>query len=202
MTAWGWLAKLLEIPALCHNAARNLDYRSRMGWCGRGVRFSTGIHIEYPEYVWIGDGVYLNDQCWISIIPPKLADSAPILKIGAGTYIGRFATLACMQRVELGERVLISDRVFIGDAMHGFQRLDLQIADQPMVSPGPVFIGDGTWIGIGASILPNVRIGRHCVIGANAVVTRDVPDFHVAAGVPARILRKIDEHATSADCFP
>ena len=55
----------------------------------------------------------------------------------------------------------------------------------------PVEIGDGCWLGINVVILPGVRIGRQCVIGANAVVADDIPDFSVAAGVPARVLRSI-----------
>ncbi|MBK8743875.1 MAG: acyltransferase [Propionivibrio sp.] len=117
----------------------------------------------------------------------------PELRIGDGCYIGRFGTLACINRVILGRDVMISDRVFIGDAVHGFARSDLPVRDQYLTSKGSVEIGDGTWIGIGVSILPNVAIGRNCVIGANSVVTRDVPDFCVVAGNPAKVIRSIAE---------
>ena len=94
-----------------------------------------------------------------------------------------------MNRVEIGRNVLISDRVFIGDSEHGHTCSDIPISEQYLHSAGPVEIGDGAWIGIGVSILPNVRIGRNCVIGAGSVVTHDIPDFSVAVGVPARVIK-------------
>ena len=62
-----------------------------------------------------------------------------------------------------------------------------------MFSPGPVSIGDGSWLGIKVAVMPNVSIGKGCVIGANSVVTRDVPDYHIAAGAPARVIKAVDE---------
>jgi acetyltransferase-like isoleucine patch superfamily enzyme len=173
-----------------------LPYIARMKKAGKGVFLGAGVRIEHPECVSLGDGVHLSDFCWISILTENRETGRPALPlqpeltIGEHTYIGRFATLACINRVAIGSNVMISDRVFIGDALHGHARPDLPIKDQYMVSPGPVMIGDGTWIGINVSILPNVTIGRNCVIGANSVVTSDIPDYCVAAGAPARVLRK------------
>jgi acetyltransferase-like isoleucine patch superfamily enzyme len=202
VTAWGWLAALLSIPGRIRDTAVERDGLRRLRAAGAGVRLGPGIRIEHPECVELGAGVRLSAHCWISVAAPRPDAPPPLVVIGAGTYIGRFATLACAGRLTIGERVLVSDRVFIGDARHEYTNRDLPIMDQPLAFAGPVVIGDGTWIGIGAAILPNVTIGRHCVIGANAVVTRDVPDHHVAVGVPARILRSIDPHATPVDRLP
>lgn len=166
---------------------------------GRNIVLGRGIRIEHPECIAIGDNVFLNDYCWLSVLRENRERDMPLqmlsphLSIGSGTYIGRFATLACINRITIGRDVLISDRVFIGDSEHGFARTDLPVKDQYMNSPGPVDIGDGTWIGIGVSILPNVCIGSNCVIGAGAVVTRDIPSFSVAAGVPARIIQRLEK---------
>jgi acetyltransferase-like isoleucine patch superfamily enzyme len=160
------------------------------------VRVGRGVQIEHPECVRMGRDVFVNEFCWLSIIRENRETGRPTralepeLEIGDGTYIGRFGTIACINRVSIGRNVLISDRVFIGDSEHGFSRTDLPIREQYMVSPGPVRIGDGTWLGINVSVLPNVSIGEHCVIGANSVVTGDIPDFCVAAGNPARVLRR------------
>ena len=97
-----------------------------------------------------------------------------------------------MNQILIGDNVLISDRVFIADSLHGYRDIAVPIRHQALYSPGPVEIGDGTWIGIGVSILPNVRIGKNCIIGANAVVTHDVPDYHVAIGVPAKNIGRAD----------
>lgn len=156
---------------------------------GEGIMLGRGVQIEHPEYVSIGDRVHLNDYCWLSVAVNNDVCERPELSIGSGTYIGRFGTLACINRLVIGHNVLISDRVFIGDSAHGYALNSVPIKEQPMSSPGPVTVGDGTWIGIGVAVLPNVKIGRNCVIGANSVVTRDVPDFCVAAGNPARVIR-------------
>lgn len=161
--------------------------------CGRNFRLENGAHFIHPEFISIGDDVTINSHAWFSIVPLTGKAGAPSLKIGKGTYIGRFATIACANRIVIGEDVLISDRVFISDVFHGFSDLTLPVSRQPLYSPGPVEIGYGTWIGIGACILPNVRVGKNCVIGANAVVTHDIPDYHVAAGVPARITGRVDK---------
>jgi acetyltransferase-like isoleucine patch superfamily enzyme len=110
--------------------------------------------------------------------------------MGDGTYIGRFATMAC-DHVSIRRHVLISDRVFIGDTLHRFDRTDLPIKEQYQISRGPVVIGDGSWIAIGAWILPNVRIGKNCVIRAGSVVTNDVRHYFIAAGNPACTLRTL-----------
>jgi len=170
-------------------------YYSNLQGVGSNVFFGRDIRIEHPEYVSLGDNVYLNDFCWISIVKHKSENNTPkILKnpsliIGDRTYIGRFATIACVNKIKIGEDVLISDRVFIGDVSHGYERNDLPIKDQDLMDSGPVEIGSGSWIGIGVSILPNIKIGKNCVIGAGAVVTRDIPDYSTAAGVPAKIIK-------------
>jgi acetyltransferase-like isoleucine patch superfamily enzyme len=167
---------------------------ARLKRSGKGIHLGRGILINHPECVVIGDDVFIHEHCWISILAINRETGAPDLpltpelSIGERTYIGRFATFACMDNITIGRDIMISDRVYIGDCLHGFRRGDLPIKDQYMHSPGPVVIGDGTWIGIGAAILPNVKIGRNCVIGANSVVTHDVPDGHVVAGSPAREL--------------
>ena len=160
---------------------------------GKGISLGRGVQIEHPEFVSLGDRVHLNDYCWLSVADSNYNCAQPVLSIGSDTYIGRFATLACINRLIIGRNVLISDRVFIGDAAHGFLQTSIPIKEQRLTSPGPVTIGDGSWIGIGVSILPNVAIGRNCVIGANSVVTRDIPDFCVVVGNPAKVIRSLVE---------
>jgi acetyltransferase-like isoleucine patch superfamily enzyme len=170
-------------------------YKNSLAGAGDRVRLGWGFKANYPQRVYLGSDVEINNYCWISLLPVNSqsgdADQIcdPKVHIGSRTYIGRFATIACMNEVSIGEDVLISDRVFIGDCYHGFDRPDLPIKGQYMFSPGAVTIGDGAWIGIGVSILPNVHIGKNAVIGANSVVRCDVPDYHIAAGVPAKIIR-------------
>lgn len=175
----------------------NFPYNWSIGNLGENVHLGYGLRIEYPEYLSIGNHVYINDFVWFSILKFNRQlnfsdiELKPHITIGDGTYIGRFATISCMNNIKIGKKVMISDRVFIGDASHGYIDKDLAIIDQYMFSPGPIKIGDESWIGINVSILANVTIGKHCIIGANSVVTKDIPDYHIAAGIPAKIIRKI-----------
>jgi acetyltransferase-like isoleucine patch superfamily enzyme len=152
----------------------------------------NGVNFTHPEFVEIDDNVTINSHVWFSIMPIMGDGNAPSLKIGKGTYIGRFVQISCVNRIIIENDVLISDRVFICDSLHGYSEINLPVSRQPLYSPGSVEIGSGTWVGIGVAILPNVKIGKNCVIGANTVVTRDIPDYHVAVGIPAHIVGRVD----------
>ena len=83
--------------------------------------------------------------------------------------------------------------MYITDCNHEYRDIDVSVIDQGIVQKGQkVSIGGGSYIGINAVIVWNIRIGRHCVIGANSVVTKDVPDYCVAVGSPARVIKNIE----------
>jgi len=114
-------------------------------------------------------------------------NNGPNLIIGDGTSIGRFFQVNSYLKVEIKENVLIADRVFISDVDHQFRNPEIAIIKQGVTEPKPTVIKQGAWIGIGAVITPGVSIGKNAVVGANAVVTKDVPDNHIALGVPSRM---------------
>jgi NDP-sugar pyrophosphorylase family protein len=177
----------------------SMPYRLALGQIGSRVVLSRGFSTNHPDCVFIDNDVFINEHCWMSLLKTNSQRGSPdvpllpVLRVGSNSYIGRFVTFACMDKIIIGADVMIADRVFIGDCHHGFMNRDLPIKEQYLFSPGPVHIGDGSWIGVNAAIMPKVTIGRNCVIGANSVVTSDVPDYHIAVGAPARILRKVDE---------
>ena len=109
--------------------------------------------------------------------------SHPTVEIGAGAYLGVFC---CVGDVTVEDDVLVGSHVSItnGSRQHGIERLDVPVREQPGEWPR-ITIGRDTWIGDRAIVMANV--GRHCVVGAGAVVTRAVPDFAIVAGCPARI---------------
>jgi acetyltransferase-like isoleucine patch superfamily enzyme len=121
----------------------------------------------------------------------KVGESTPRLVIEDGTRIGHFAHIASVNDVHIGKKVLIADRVYISDNLHSYHDIEVPIMDQPISFKGNVHIGDNSWIGENVSII-GARIGRHCVVGANSVVTRDIPDFCVAVGAPAKVIKKYD----------
>ena len=111
--------------------------------------------------------------------------SHPDTRIGSGTYIGPYCNLG---DVKLEKDVLISSYVSIinGTRQHGIDHLDLPVRDQPGEWP-KIRIGCDTWIGERAVIAAD--LGRHCVIGAGAVVTEPIPDYGIAVGIPAKVIR-------------
>lgn len=113
----------------------------------------------------------------------------PVLVLGERCVINVRCTILAHHSVVLGDDVWLGRDVFITDANHGYTDLDVAIGRQ-MGDGEPVSIGAGSWIGHGAVILPGVTIGRHVVVGAGSVVTTDLPDQCVAAGVPARVVRR------------
>lgn len=112
--------------------------------------------------------------------------------------LGEFASLNTGTRIEaeksvvLGKYVTTGPYVYISDRSHEYRDIYKPIIRQGYFSRGGVQIGDETWIGIHASIIGPVKIGKHCVIGANSVVTHDIPDYSVVVGNPGKIVKKFD----------
>ena len=134
----------------------------------------------------IGNGTLLEPGCWITMSP----DAS--IAIGEGTFLNRGTMLAATDRIEIGDHTMFANGCFIGDASHRYDDPDMPITWQGFTSKGPTRVGDNTWLGANVVVTSGVTIGERCVIGANSVVTRDIPAFSVAAGIPARVLRPID----------
>jgi lipopolysaccharide O-acetyltransferase len=120
----------------------------------------------------------------------------PCLHIGDDVQVNDHVHIAAINSVCIGNNVLIASRVFISDHDHGSYGDPGEHSD-PEVPPiqrklcsSPVYIGDNVWIGEGVGILPGVRIGQGAVIGCGAIVTRDVPEYSLAVGNPARVIKK------------
>jgi acetyltransferase-like isoleucine patch superfamily enzyme len=134
----------------------------------------------------IGRGVFVDRDAWFSVAPGAR------LTIGDNTHINRSFVVSCAGQVSIGRNVVMADRVFIGDTNHGYTDVSIPILRQPMSAPRRVVIEDDCWLGINVCVLSGVTIGRHSVIGANSVVTRDVPPFSVACGNPAAVVKQYD----------
>lgn len=113
----------------------------------------------------------------------------PEIVLGSDVHIGRYACLTAILSIVLEDGCLLSEHVYISDHGHGMDPEGGLIVNQRLVTKGPVRIGAHSFVGYRACILPGVTLGKHCVVGANAVVTRPFPDFSVIAGCPARLVR-------------
>jgi acetyltransferase-like isoleucine patch superfamily enzyme len=149
---------------------------------------SLPVRLAGEDKIQIGNNVYLGVNCWLETLSNTVS-TYPVIKIGDQTSFSGFCTITAISGVTIGKGVLVARFVHISDHSHSFSCLDTAIKDQGISNIKNVTIGDGVWIGHGAVICPGVTIGKNAVIGANSVVRQNIPDYSVAAGVPARIIR-------------
>jgi acetyltransferase-like isoleucine patch superfamily enzyme len=141
----------------------------------------------------LGPGVLLEPDVWIT------APGDARVRIGAGTFLNIGVMVAAEQLVEIGEHCMLANGCFVSDANHRFDGPDRPITWQGFESKGPTRIGDNCWLGLGVVVTSGVTIGERCVIGANSVVTHDIEPYSIAAGAPARVLRRVEyERPTDA----
>lgn len=160
--------------------------------------FGEGSVICFPattifneRYISIGRGTMIGPYVALSagMVPGQECVSDPVVRIGDRCLIGRGSGIVGHLSIEIGDDVWTGHHVYITDQNHGYEDVDVPIARQVMPER-PVRIGDGAWLGHASIVLPGARIGRHVVVAAGSVVTGDLPDFTVAAGVPARVVRR------------
>jgi lipopolysaccharide O-acetyltransferase len=146
----------------------------------------------------MGDRSTIDRYGWISALD-SYGDATyePAIFIGNDVHIGRYACLTAISSIEIDDGTLISEHVYISDHSHGMDPDRGLLVEQPLISKGPVRVGAHCFIGYRACILPGVTLGKHCVVGANSVVTRSFPEFSVVAGCPARMIRTNSSAAES-----
>jgi acetyltransferase-like isoleucine patch superfamily enzyme len=156
----------------------------RLGVCGKEFQIEHPATIKNAGSIAVGDHVVIREHAWLNCE----RRNGPVLTIGSGSYVGRFAHINASRSVVIEDEVLIADRVHLSDYQHAFADTSRAIVAQGLTDPEPVRVGWGSWLGAGAVVMPGVTIGRGAVVGANAVVTRDVGDFDIVAGVPAVVI--------------
>jgi acetyltransferase-like isoleucine patch superfamily enzyme len=134
----------------------------------------------------IGAGTLLEPGVWIT------APGSARVRIGAGTFLNKGVMIAAEQLVEIGENCMLANGCFVSDASHRFDDPDKPIAWQGFESKGPTTIGANCWLGANVVVTSGVSIGERCVIGANSVVTKSIEPFSIAAGAPARELKRVE----------
>jgi acetyltransferase-like isoleucine patch superfamily enzyme len=131
----------------------------------------------------VGEGTLFEPGCWITMAPEAR------IEIGSGCFLNKNVMLAAQERIEIGDHVMLANNCFVGDADHRYDDPETPITQQGFAARGPVRIGSNVWFGVNCVVTGGVSIGDRAVIGANSVVTRDIPANAVAAGSPARVIR-------------
>ncbi|MEL6385218.1 MAG: acyltransferase [Cyanobacteria bacterium J06626_18] len=202
------LANLLlgNLPGALGYLLRKKVYPGLLKQVGRGVIWGQGLVLRHPGKMTLGDRVAIDDNTLLDASGTgptgmTFGDDVIIsrncviqgktgpLVLGNKVDIGCNVILSSGNGIFIGNSVLIAGNCYIGGGRYVSDRTDIPMMEQGVYSKGPVAIGDDVWLGAGATVLDGVKLGRGCIVGAGAVVTKSFPDFSVVAGVPAKLLR-------------
>ena len=174
---------ILGLRYLFYKSTRNFDF------LGSYVQFGKNLSLVGVKSISIGEKVKIGDYSWLNVVEDM--DVRGKITIQKGSDIGRNAVISSSKSIHIGENVLIAPNVTILDHTHAFARTDIPIMFQGITKSRKVIIGSGSWIGTNSVILPGAKIGKNCVIGCNSTVNSEIPDYSVAVGSPAKVIKKL-----------
>ena len=197
----------MNMPGIPGLFLRQKLYKSLFKSCNSKVTLGSGISLKQPCKVTIGKNCIIDDLASLSVRGSDasyicLEDSVFVgrgteLKVREGaisirsfTSVGSNCRISTAQgKISIGQYVFIAAYCYIGGGNHKSDRIDIPIAQQGFDSKGGVTIGDDVWIGANCIIADGVNIGKGSIIGASSLVTKDVPEYSIAFGIPAKIHR-------------
>ena len=168
-----------------------LFYKSSFSAFGFRSTLLFPFKVNGAKYITIGKKVHINEQAWL--LSQQIDEHK--IEIGDDTYIGRNAHIVSVRDVKIGSSVLIADKVYISDNLHDYQDIEAPIKSQTIVFKKSVYVGDHSWLGENVCII-GASVGKHSVVGANSVVTSDIPDYSIAVGTPAKVIKQYN-HQTN-----
>lgn len=202
---FGW------IPTIIGVGVRAILYRLILKMEGTAA-IENGVRLRYASRIKLGRGTYLDQGAYLHACPQgiEIGDETIVMhgavlhvynfrnlphsgiKIGRNSLIGEYCVIRGQGGVEIGDRVYTSPFTQVIAVNHVFDDPGRPFVDQGITAQG-IVIEDDVWLGAGAIITDGVRVGRGSVVAAGAVVTKDVAPHTVVAGVPAKLVKKIDE---------
>jgi acetyltransferase-like isoleucine patch superfamily enzyme len=193
------------VPGALGLVLRAKLYPLLLGKVGRNVAFGANVTIRHPHKISIGDNVVIDDGCCLDA---KGTHNRGIL-IGNGVFVGRNTILSCKNgdiiiedhanlgfnceifsasRVRVGKRMLMAAYTYLVGGDHLYDRVDIPVLEQGRTARG-IDVGDHVWLGTHVVVTDGSSIGRDAIIGAGAVVVGDIPEYAIAAGIPAKVTR-------------
>lgn len=161
---------------------------------GSKASISPPLRFGNLSRIQLGNRVTIHENCWLQVITNhEDIFESPNIIMADDVSIGMSSTISAAKRITFEEYVFTARNFYVSDHEHEFHDVSCPIAVQGISKIREVRIGARTWIGQNVVVLPGVTIGRHCVIAANSVVRQDVPDYSIAGGAPARVLRTYSE---------
>lgn len=185
--AWQWASRAGEIRAGTRAARRFAAFGE-----GASIAFPYGTLFGEP-WVEIGAHTLIGAEVTLSagFVPGLDLGPDPVVRIGGGCVIGRGSHIVGHQSIEIGDHVNAGPYVYITDQNHAYEAADVPIGKQ-WPTNAPVSIGAGCWLGAHTVVLPGTRLGRNVAVAAQSVVRGEFPDHCMIAGVPARLVRRLD----------
>jgi acetyltransferase-like isoleucine patch superfamily enzyme len=193
------------VPGALGLFLRSKLYPMILGAVGRNVVFGANVTIRHPHKIRIGDNVVIDDQCCLDA---KGTDNQGIT-IGEGVFVGRNTILSCKNgdiivedkanlgfnceifsasRVRIGKNILMAAYTYLVGGDHLYDRVDIPVLEQGRTARG-IDVDDNVWLGTHVVVTDGARIGRDAIIGAGAVVVGEIPEFAIAMGIPAKVVR-------------
>lgn len=166
------------------------------------LRIDPPYRLINPENVQVGEGVYLGPDTMINCVlqypsdtidPDKnfvRAEYTPSIRIGNRVSATAGLQLAACEEIVIEDDVLFATNVHINDSFHGYQDVSLPFKFQQLWKVGAIRIGRGSWLGQNVVVSAGVSIGKMCIIGANSVVNTNIPDYSIAVGSPATVIKQ------------
>lgn len=168
---------------------------NEFAYCGENTAFGGNNNFIGAKYASIGNSCSIGKGVVLEIYDNYRGQKFhPEFSMGSNSNIGEYGHVSCINKIKIGDNVRMGRKVFISDNVHGasqFELLDVAPNVRPLFSKGPVIIEDCVLIGEMVCIMPGVTIGKGTIIGANAVVTHDIPPYCVVGGNPAKILKDL-----------
>ena len=199
------------IPGALGLVLRKLFYPMLLASVGRNVSFGQNVVLRHPHKIKIGNNVVIDDNV---VLDAKGQDNKGI-EIGDGVFIGRNTIFNCKNgdiilddnvnmgfncqifsasSVKLGKNALIAAYSYLIGGTHTFKSLDKSPLEQERESRG-IVLKENIWLGSNVQIMDGVTIGRDCIIGTSAVVNESIPDYSIAVGIPAKVIKKRNEES-------
>jgi len=154
------------------------------------------IRLKGEHRIAIGADVFIGAGSWLQTLGDP-DERGVMLEIDDGSSFAGTCVVSAAASIRLGRRVLLARNVYISDHIHAYGDSSRAVQDQGLAKVAAVEIGDGAWLGQNVVVCPGVRVGRGAVVGANSVVVEDVPDYALAVGAPARVVRSFADEGQS-----
>ncbi len=212
LNSWGALLKYELITSLfgifpggAGLLLRSKTYRTLFASMGRGVQWGSNISLRHAYKMHIGNNTAIDGDCMLcargceddgfrlgeGVIVSRstyIQSKCGNIDIGDHCSIGVQCYISAVSDLRIGKHVLIAGQCYIGGGRYPMERNGVPMKDQGAYSNGSIEISDDVWIGAGVKILDNVKIGEGAIIGAGAVVTKDVAPYAIVGGVPAKVI--------------